>query len=194
MIDARKARDNIDALHQAIAERKVDAAKADVDRWLELDGQRRKLQQEIDGLNSQKRELAQLGRTDPDAARQKGQELRQQGRQLEQEMGQVVQEWQAILDWFPNWSHPDMPRGAGEEDNVEEKAWIPGQGYLDAGQLGKGFHCAAAMPQRLLHADEADFEPQHHGRRIYWYVDRKHFLLGRYITDDWLADMKAPTG
>ena len=162
MIDARKARDNIDALHQAIAERKVDAAKADVDRWLELDGQRRKLQQEIDGLNSQKRELAQLGRTDPDAARQKGQELRQQGRQLEQEMGQVVQEWQAILDWFPNWSHPDMPRGAGEEDNVEEKAWIPGQGYLDAGQLGKGFHCAAAMPQRLLHADEADFEPQHH--------------------------------
>ncbi len=35
---------------------------------------------------------------------------------------------------------------------------------------------------------------EHHCHRIYWYTDRKHFLLGRYITDDWLADMKVPTG
>ncbi len=30
------------------------------------------------------------------------------------------------------------------------------------------------------------------GRCIYWYPDRKHFLLGRYITDEMLADMKVP--
>ena len=145
MIDARKARDNIDALRQAIVERKVDAAEADVDRWLELDGQRRKLQQEIDGLNSQKKELAQLGRTDPDAARQQGQELRQQGRQLEQEMGQVVQEWQAILDWFPNWSHPGgQCRGEGMDS---------GTGLSRRGAIGQGIplrrgHAAALIARR----------------------------------------------
>jgi len=30
------------------------------------------------------------------------------------------------------------------------------------------------------------------GQRILWYPDRKYFLLGKQITDDWLADMKAP--
>lgn len=31
------------------------------------------------------------------------------------------------------------------------------------------------------------------GERILWYPDRKHFLLGRYITNEWLADMKPST-
>ena len=35
---------------------------------------------------------------------------------------------------------------------------------------------------------------EHNGQRVYWYPDRKHFLLGRYITDDWLADLKVPLG
>jgi len=30
------------------------------------------------------------------------------------------------------------------------------------------------------------------GKRIFWYIDRKHFVLGRYITDELLADMHAP--
>ena len=162
MIDVREIRKDPDALRRVIGLRKVDPQKADVDRWLELDGKRRTLQQEIDALNSKKKELAQLGRTDPDAARQKGQELREQGRQFEQQMDEITREWQAILHWFPNWPHPDMPHGEGEEDNIEENAWVPGQGYLDVGQLGKGERCAAAMPKELIHADEAGFEPLHH--------------------------------
>ena len=30
------------------------------------------------------------------------------------------------------------------------------------------------------------------GRRIFWYPDRKHFLLGRVITDAWLSDLRVP--
>ena len=60
--------------------------------------------------------------------REKGRELRERGRVLEHELGTVVAEWQGIMDWFPNWPHPDMPAGTGEEDNVEENAWIPGSG------------------------------------------------------------------
>jgi putative SOS response-associated peptidase YedK len=31
---------------------------------------------------------------------------------------------------------------------------------------------------------------EHNGKRILWYPDRKHFLLGKEITDEWLSDMK----
>ena len=33
---------------------------------------------------------------------------------------------------------------------------------------------------------------EHNGKRILWYADRKIFVLGRYITDDMLADMSVP--
>jgi len=31
------------------------------------------------------------------------------------------------------------------------------------------------------------------GRRIFWYADRKHFVLGRELSDELLADMETPT-
>ncbi|MFQ6079195.1 MAG: sialidase family protein [Thermodesulfobacteriota bacterium] len=31
------------------------------------------------------------------------------------------------------------------------------------------------------------------GKRVLWYPDRKFFLLGRYITDEWLEGLKVPT-
>ena len=159
MIDVRVIRANPEALREAIRLRQVDPAKADLDRWLELDAHKRELQTSLDGLNTEKKQLAKLGKSDPDAARQQGQELREKSRAIEGELAQVTEEWQAILDWFPNWPHPNMPRGGGEEDNVEEKVWIPGTGYLDPDQLGRGDASVALMPTRPGHADQADFEP-----------------------------------
>ena len=162
MIDPKAVRTDPDAMREAIRVRKVDPAKANVDRWLALDAARQKLQRNIDALNSEKKQLAQLGRNDPDAAREKGRELRERGRVLEHELGTVVAEWQGIMDWFPNWPHPDMPAGAGEEDNVEENAWIPGQGYLAADKLGRGNTSAQYMPKWPLHSPDEAFEPLHH--------------------------------
>ena len=162
MIDIKLLRAEPERMRQAIVDRKVDPQQADLDRWFSLDGERRRLQVEIDGLNGQKKELARLGRSDPDAARQRGQELRQQGKVLEEEMAGIMAEWQEILDWLPNWPHADMPAGAGEEDNVEECAWIPGAGYVPAEGLGRGDTSAARMPQRPVHAPAGDWEPLHH--------------------------------
>ena len=72
MIDPKAVRAYPDAMREAIRVRKVDPAKANVDRWLALDAARQKLQRDIDALNSEKKQLARLGRTDPDAARAKG--------------------------------------------------------------------------------------------------------------------------
>ena len=161
MIDVREIRANPGALRDAIRLRKVDPQNANLDRWLELDVQRREVQQTIDGLNAEKKEIAKLGRSDPEAARQRGQELREKSRGLEQKLGQLSSQWQAILDWFPNWLHPDMPTGAGEADNVEEKVWVPRSGYFEEGRTGKGDHSAASMPDFPCHARESDFTPIH---------------------------------
>ena len=74
----------------------------------------------------------------------------------------VTAEWNAIMAWFPNFIDPDMPHGAGEEDNVEECAWVPGEGYLSAGKLGRGNDSARYMPQSPVHAEGKTFKPLHY--------------------------------
>ena len=162
MIDVKEIRANPERLREIIRLRQVDTTRADLDRWLELDKKRRELLSASEKLNIEKKEIAKLGKTDPNAARSRGQALREQSRELEAEISAIMKEWQEILDWFPNWSHPDMPHGESEEDNVEECAWIPGVGYLDASQLGKGTHTAPLMPREPCHADDTDFTPLHH--------------------------------
>lgn len=149
-------------LREVIRLRKVDPTKADLDRWLEVDERRRHLQSVQNDLNAQRNRLAELGRTDPDVARTQGRELRQKEREVAEELNCIDEEWQRIMDWFPNWVHPVMPRGSSEEDNVEESVWIPRVGYLDSKQLGRGNHSAQFMPQIPVHADDLDFAPMDH--------------------------------
>jgi seryl-tRNA synthetase len=173
MIDPREVRANPERMREAIRRRKVDPRKADLDRWLALDEQLRQARGKLDALNAEKNKLAQLGRTDPNAARQRGQELRAQSRELEELVATTEREWQGILDWFPNWPHPDMPHGEGEEDNLEECAWVPGEGYLPKDKLGRAESAtggsAAHMPKKPVHADDKDFTAAHHadiGQRL----------------------------
>lgn len=161
MIDAKMARDNIEKLRKSIELRKVDSSKADVDRWIELDGSRRKLQGQIDILNSEKKELAKLGKENPEAARSKGKELRERSRELEGSLDLVSAEWQQIFDWFPNWPDPCMPIGHGEEENVEEKVWIPDVGYLCDEKIGIGDRSVSNMPPKPIHS-EVEFDAIHH--------------------------------
>jgi seryl-tRNA synthetase len=127
-----------------------------------LDGQRRELQSEIDGLNAGKKKIAAIGKSDPDAARQRGIELRERLKSLEEKLGDLTREWNACMEWFPNWIDPDMPIGKGEDDNVEESIWIPDRGYLGHDCLGRGFDSVPHMPKTPIHAKEAGFIPLHY--------------------------------
>ncbi|HET7769914.1 MAG TPA: hypothetical protein VFN74_14150, partial [Chloroflexota bacterium] len=173
MIEVREVRANPERMREAIRKRRVDPKKADLDRWLELDALLRDLRQQTEALNAERNKLSQLGKTDPNAARTRGQELRVQSRELEEKTAAIQEEWQRILDWFPNFPHPKMPSGEGEQDNLEEAAWVPGEGFLPADKLDKalGAHggTAAFMPTFPVHADEKDFAPAHHadiGQRL----------------------------
>lgn len=161
MLDLRQARANPERLKENVRLRKVDPALADVDRWLTLDEERRTLQTQIDAANAEKKQLAAIGKTDPQAAREQGQALRERTRALEERLEAITAEFEAILQWFPNWIDDAMPQGAGEEDNVEECAWIPGAGYLPAEKLGKGNDSAPHMPDRPLHTEDS-FKPLHY--------------------------------
>ena len=161
MLDPRQIRANPVRLKDIVRLRKVDPTKADVDRWLQLDERRRNLQTSIDTANAEKKQIADLGRSDPAAAREKGQELRERTRVLEAEIDSVVADQNAIMEWLPNFIDPEMPEGRGEEDNVELVAWVPGRGYLETSLLGKGNDSARHMPQSPVHA-EGGFEPLHY--------------------------------
>jgi seryl-tRNA synthetase len=161
MLDPRLIRQNPDRLKAIVRLRNVDPTKADVDRWLSLDERRRSLQTAIDGVNAEKKQIAAGGKTDPNAARQKGQELRDRSKALNDEFEAVGAEMNGIMEWLPNFIHEAMPEGRGEEDNVEECAWIPATGYLSADKLGRAFDSAQYMPQGPIHS-EGGFEPLHY--------------------------------
>jgi seryl-tRNA synthetase len=57
MLEVREIRAHPDRLREAVRLRRVDPAKADVDRWLVLDEQRRKLQSELGAINNEKKQL-----------------------------------------------------------------------------------------------------------------------------------------
>ena len=162
MIDVRRVRAHPEEMRGAIRKRRVNPEKANLDRWLELDRQKRSLETAQVELNTERNQLAQLGRSNPAAARERGQELRRRGRELEEQLTAITAEWQEIIDWFPNWPDPGMPEGESEQDNREEKIWIPGREYLEGSELGTGMSAARVMPAAPVHADEPDFVPLHH--------------------------------
>jgi hypothetical protein len=47
-------------------------------------------------------------------------------------------------------------------------------------------------PQSLIWLAMYSSLTENDGHRIFWYPDRKHFLLGREIRDEWLSDMSVP--
>lgn len=55
-------------------------------------------------------------------------------------------------------------------------------------------HGVGVGPQSLIWLAMYSSLTENDGQRIFWYPDRKHFLLGRYIRDDFLADMEVPSG
>jgi hypothetical protein len=53
-------------------------------------------------------------------------------------------------------------------------------------------HGVGVGPESLIWLAMYSSVTEQGGRRVLWYPDRKHFLLGRAITDEWLADMEVP--
>ncbi|MDF2095344.1 serine--tRNA ligase [Aquibaculum arenosum] len=119
MLDRRFVLENIDAVRDNCERRGI---HLDLSRFVSLEEQRKRLQQQVDDLNRSANELAKsipkAAKEEKPALIEQGKTLRTQRAEAEQALQDVVQEADALLAAIPNMSHPESPAG-GEEDSRE---------------------------------------------------------------------------
>jgi seryl-tRNA synthetase len=125
MLDAAFIREHLEAVRANCRNRNV---KADVDRVIQLDDERKRLIRETDAVKQKQNEVARLTGKEKDPTRR--QELVAEGKQLkesvvgqEKQLKQVEEDLKAVLLTIPNMSHPDAPVGTTAEDNKVHHRW-----------------------------------------------------------------------
>lgn len=121
MLDRKFIVDNAELVKKNCALR---GAKADVDRFLSLEAQRRTKQADVEELNRHANEVSKsIGQTKDPAEREerktKGRELRDQTTAAQAELEAISAELDAIHRSIPNMSHPQAPTGVDDQDNLE---------------------------------------------------------------------------
>jgi seryl-tRNA synthetase len=125
MLDIQFIRDNLEAVKTNCRNRNV---KADVDRAIQLDDERRRLVQETQVLQQRQNAISKLIPTEKDPAKkqaliQEGRSLREQVAGLETKIKGLEPDLKAVLATIPNMSHPQAPIGLAAEDNKVIKKW-----------------------------------------------------------------------
>lgn len=121
MLDIRFIRENAEKVQQSAEQKGYDINIATL---LQQDDERRKLQQQVDELRTQRNKIAAQmkgGRPAPELVEQ-GKALKTELAAAEEQLRGVETEFQAAMDAVPNITLEDVPLG-GEEDSVEVKAW-----------------------------------------------------------------------
>jgi len=125
MLDASFVRDHLDAVKSNCQNRNV---KADVDRVVHLDDERKRLAQETQTLQQRANEISKLIPKEKDAARK--QELIAEGKRLRESVGtqekhlkQVELDLKTVLLTIPNMTHPSAPVGKEATDNKVINTW-----------------------------------------------------------------------
>src|SRR5438309_8062809 len=125
MLEAQFIRDNLAAVKANCINRNV---RADVDRVVHLDDERKRFAQETQMLQQRANEVQKLMPKEKDAAKkqvliQEGRELRTKVQELETRSKLVETELRAALSAIPNMSHPDAPVGKEAKDNKVIRTW-----------------------------------------------------------------------
>ncbi|NIR50716.1 serine--tRNA ligase [candidate division KSB1 bacterium] len=126
MLDLKFIRENLELVKEATNNKQE---KVDLDQLIKLDGQRRDLLREVEGLKHQRNvesqkigELKKKGQN-PSEPIKRMQEVADNIKQLDEEIRTVETKIRDIQIWIPNIPHPDAPVGTSEKDNVEIKRW-----------------------------------------------------------------------
>jgi seryl-tRNA synthetase len=125
MLDAAYVRDHLDEVKANCRNRNV---RADVDRVVALDDERKRLIGEAQSLQQRQNEVSKQIPQEKEPARKaelvaEGKKLRERVGELEKQRTQVEHELTAALKTIPNLSHPDVPVGTTAEDNKTLRTW-----------------------------------------------------------------------
>src|SRR5690349_11243631 len=121
MLDRRFVVENVELVRKNCLNRN---SKADIDRFVALESQRKSKQTEVDEANRKANEVSALiGKAkDPaerEARKSEGRELREKTAALQTELDAILAESDAILRTIPNLSHPQAPIGGDDQANLE---------------------------------------------------------------------------
>jgi seryl-tRNA synthetase len=118
VLDLRFIRENLDAVRENCEKRRV---PMDLEALVELDERRRSLIAEQQELRERRNQLARemKGQKPSDAERELGKQLKSREGPLSEELEKTERELRELQSEIPNMTHPDVPIGAGEEDNPE---------------------------------------------------------------------------
>src|SRR3954454_21022997 len=120
MLDKRFILENSQTVQENCNRRGV---KVDVDRFVELESQRRKLQAELEELSRLANQMSKsIGQAKDDAEREarkdEGRRLREMKEKIEAHMQRLAAEATVIHNAMPNLTHPEAPVG-GEDASKE---------------------------------------------------------------------------
>ena len=128
MLSRQYLRENPDVVRRNLEDRGM-ADDVDLDRLLEIDDEWRSLKSEGDDLRHERNEVSdRIGRLkaegkdeEADEAIERSQELKARLDEIESRAAELEAELEAGLMEIPNVPHDDVPVGADESDNVEER-------------------------------------------------------------------------
>jgi seryl-tRNA synthetase len=119
MLDLRFIRENTELVKKAITDKK---ANADIDKIIDLDEQKRKLQFDFDQIKAHQNKvskeigLKKRNNENADDLLNEMQEIAGSIKEMSKNISEVEKELNDALLWIPNLPHPTVPIG-GEEDN-----------------------------------------------------------------------------
>jgi len=120
MLDIRLIREQTSFVKTELGKAGVDAAE--IDRIVECDAERRRLQRELDELRARRtRESKELGRMAPAERESRRAEMRALGDQItagEQQLAEIELRFNDLMLGIRNLPRPYVPVGSGEADNV----------------------------------------------------------------------------
>ncbi|MCE9607134.1 MAG: serine--tRNA ligase [Planctomycetia bacterium] len=119
MLDRKYIVENAAAVKENCARRN---SKADIDRFVEIEAKRRRMQQEIDELKRQANETAgKIGKASPterELLKAEGRQLRDRITAAETDMATLEAEVDTLQRSIPNMSHPAAPIGGDDQANL----------------------------------------------------------------------------
>lgn len=114
MIDLNLLRENPDLFKAACASKN---SKVDIDRLVLLDSERRRVQQELDGVNAERKEAGKNRDVE------KGKALKDAAALLEAETAKIEEEFRPLVYAVPNLPSSDTPVGKDDSENVVLRQW-----------------------------------------------------------------------
>jgi seryl-tRNA synthetase len=130
MLQIQNIRENKEQVLLALAKRNKDFGPI-VDQVIQIDAQRRKIQQELESIQAQSNQLAkQIGDLFKSGKKEEAEDLKNRTGELKNHAKILENQWQELeseqtqlLYQLPNTPHPSVVFGKGAEDNVIVKEW-----------------------------------------------------------------------